>query len=226
MKRIIAISAVVIILIGMFGCAGTASSAEKKIVKYDIKLEMVRKASDINQRYQAPVADSSLGVVRYTYEDDLFRSIWSISEAGWEVVMYNKSEKPVMIDWNQAQYLDVDGIGHTLLVSTTPLSARDQDQTPSLINRRGNLNEKLFSATHVYQSPLTGLWSKRPLLPIDFSEAARYKGKELKLNIPFTVDGLSAEYQFVFKIADVRQVTATSNPWAAYLMDRALGANF
>jgi len=84
----------------------------------------------------------------------------------------------------------------------------------------------LVSATHIYQSPLTGLWVKRPMLPIDFGEASRYKNKEMKLIIPFTVDGLSAQYEFVFKIKDVRQVTATSNPWSSYLVDRALGVNF
>ncbi|MCD8480616.1 MAG: hypothetical protein LRZ88_10650 [Candidatus Cloacimonetes bacterium] len=48
----------------------------------------------------------------------------------------------------------------------------------------------------------------------------------MKIMIPFTVDGLSAQYEFVFTIKDVRQVSATSNPWSSYLLDRALGANF
>lgn len=228
MKKSVALIAVVIILIGMFGCASTGKSrAEIKIVKYDIELAMVRKASDINQRYRAPVADTTLaGPVRYTYEDDLFRSIWSADEGGWNLVLYNKSEKPILIDWDNVNYMDVDNIGHTVLASGTRLADRAKDQLPSLINRRANITEKLISATHVYQSPLTSLWVKRPMLPIDFGEASRYKNKEMKLIIPFTVDGLSAQYEFVFKIKDVRQITATSNPWSSYLVDRALGVNF
>jgi len=226
MKKSLALIAVVIILIGMFGCSGT-SSKQQMIVKYDIELSNVRSAADLNQRFRAPVADTTLvDIVRYSFEDDLFRSIWSASEAGWDLVLYNKSGNPIMIDWNNARYMDVDNIGHTVLISGTRLSERDKDQTPSLIPRNGNVTEKLFSATHIYQSPITGLWSKRPLLPIDFSEARRYKDKQMKIMIPFTVDGLSAQYEFVFTIKDVRQVSATSNPWSSYLLDRALGANF
>jgi len=228
MKRSLALIAIVIILLGIYGCAATSSvGGEKLIVKYDIELAMVRKASDINQRYRAPVADTTAAdVVRYTYEDDLFRSIWSATEAGWDLVLYNKSEQPIMIDWNNVRYMDVDNIGHTLLISTTRFADRDKDQVPSVVPRRSNLTEKLSSATHIYQSPLTGLLVKRPLFPIDFSEALRYKGKEYKIMIPFTVDGLTAQYEFVFNIKDVRQVTAATNPWAAFLVDRAMGANF
>ncbi|MCD8480615.1 MAG: hypothetical protein LRZ88_10645, partial [Candidatus Cloacimonetes bacterium] len=84
-------------------------------------------------------------IVRYSFEDDLFRSIWSASEAGWDLVLYNKSGNPIMIDWNNARYMDVDNIGHTVLISGTRLSERDKDQTPSLIPRNGNVTEKLFS---------------------------------------------------------------------------------
>ncbi|HQQ67929.1 MAG TPA: hypothetical protein PLX77_03775 [Candidatus Cloacimonadota bacterium] len=227
MKRYLAIISIVIFLMGMFGCATTGAGGEKMIVKYDIELTMVRSAVDINQRYRAPVADTTTtDVTRYTYEDDLFRSIWSATEAGWDLVLYNKSEKPIMIDWNNVNYQDVDNIGHKVLISSTRFTDRDKDQVPSVIVRRGNLTEKLVSATHIYQSPLSGLLVKRPMFPIDYNEAIRYKGKEFKLMIPFTVDGLSSQYEFVFKIKDVRQVSATSNPWASFLMDRALGATF
>ncbi|MCB5267988.1 MAG: hypothetical protein LHW46_07775, partial [Candidatus Cloacimonetes bacterium] len=129
MKKSLALIAIVIILLGIYGCAATSSvGGEKLIVKYDIELAMVRKASDINQRYRAPVADTTAAdVVRYTYEDDLFRSIWSATEAGWDLVLYNKSEQPIMIDWNNVRYMDVDNIGHTLLISTTRFADRDKD---------------------------------------------------------------------------------------------------
>ncbi|MCB5286594.1 MAG: hypothetical protein LHW64_02170 [Candidatus Cloacimonetes bacterium] len=222
MQRYLIIMLLGLILIGIFGCSG--SSADKMIVKYDVELSMVRKASDINQRYQAPVADT-MGVVRYAYEDDLFRSIWSATEAGWNVVLYNKSEKPLMIDWDEVSYMDVDNIGHRVLVSGTKLTERDNPQTPAVIARRGNITENLFSADHVYKSS-TGLLAKRPLWSIDYTEAKRYEGKKVRLMIPFTVDGLSAQYEFVFTIKKVSQVASTSNPWQVYLFDRSLGVSF
>lgn len=211
------------IITGMVGCSGTRS-AEKMIVKYDIELEMVRKASDINQRYRAPVADT-MDVVRYAYEDDLFRGIWSATEAGWNLTIYNKSEQTLTIDWDEVQYLDVDRIGRGVLASGTRYSERNNSQTPTVIPRRGNITESLVSKDHVYQST-TGVWAKRPLFPIDYSEAQRYKNKNFSLIVPFTVGGLTSQYEFVFKIKDVRQVASTSNPWQLFLLDRTLGVNF
>lgn len=211
------------ILLGMFACSGTSAS-EQMIVKYDIALTRVRKASDINQRYQAPVADT-LDQVRYAYEDDLFRSLWSASESGWDLTLYNKSEKTLTIDWDEAVYMDVDKIGRGVLSSTTKYADRNNPQTPTVVARRGNISESLFSKDHVYQST-TGVWTKRPLFPIDFSEAERYKNKTVSLIVPFTVDGLIAQYEFIFTIKDVQQVPSTSNPWRLYLLDRTLGVNF
>ncbi|MCB5252204.1 MAG: hypothetical protein RBR69_01190 [Candidatus Cloacimonadaceae bacterium] len=223
MQRYLIFTLFGLILIGVFGCSGS-SAAQKMVVKYDVELSMVRKASDINQRYQAPVADT-MDVVRYAYEDDLFRSIWSATEAGWNLVLYNKSEKPLIIDWDEVVYMDVDNIGHKVLASGTKLSERDNPQTPSVIARRGNINESLFSADHVYVSS-TGILARRPLWPVDFTEAKRYEGKKVRLMIPFMVDGLSAQYEFVFTIKNVSQEASSSNPWQLYLVDRALGVNF
>jgi hypothetical protein len=64
------------------------------------------------------------------------------------------------------------------------------------------------------------------MFPVDFSEAQRYKNKSFSLIIPFTVDGLTSQYEFVFTIADVRQIESTSNPWQLYLLDRTLGVSF
>lgn len=222
MKRFLILALSGLVLLGVFACSG--SSADKMIVKYDVELSMVRKASDINQRYRAPVADT-LDVVRYAYEDDLFRSIWSMNEAGWNIVLYNKSEATLTIDWDEVTFMDVDNIGHRVLASGTKYSNRNEAQTPAALPRRGSITESLVSADHVYQSS-TGIWAKRPLWPVDFTEAQRYKGKSVRLIVPFTVEGLTSQYEFVFTIKDVRQVTSSSNPWQLYLLDRALGVSF
>lgn len=222
MQRYVIIMLLALILFGIFGCS--KKSSDKMIVKYDVELSMVRKASDINQRYQAPVADT-LDVVRYAYEDDLFRSIWSATEAGINLTLYNKSEEALKIDWEKVNYQDVDGIDHRVLVSGTKLSDINAPQPPTVIPVRGDITETLFSADHIYPSSI-GIMARRPLWSIDFAEAKRNEGKQMRLIIPFTVDGLSSQYEFVFTIKNVRQVKSSSNPWQLYLKDRSLGVNF
>lgn len=222
MKRTLFILLLIGVLMGIFSCS--LNSGEKPVVKYDIELTQVRKASDITQRYHAPIADTE-EPGRYAYEDDLFRSIWSASEAGWELSLNNKSEKPMVIDWDEVVYMDVDKMAHSVMSKDTKYAERENPQNPSAIVRRGNLNEKLFPKDYIYQSPTGGL-AKRPMFPIDYSEAQRYKGKTFSLIIPFTVDGLTAQYEFVFKIKDVRQELSANNPWTMYILDRTLGAIF
>ena len=116
MRKFIVFLLALVVLFSMFGCA-TTSTTEKTIVQYDMELSAVRKPIDPNVRQRSPQEDTSTGTLRYAYEDDLFRSIWSASEAGWDLVLYNKTEQPIMIDWDNATYMDFDTIGHAVLIS-------------------------------------------------------------------------------------------------------------
>jgi len=40
--------------------------------------------------------------------------------------------------------------------------------------------------------------------------------------IPLTVEGYTAQYEFIFTIKDVKQELSANDPWRMYLLDRAL----
>ncbi|MCK9309619.1 MAG: hypothetical protein M0P99_05040, partial [Candidatus Cloacimonetes bacterium] len=71
----------------------------------------------------------------------------------------------------------------------------------------------IFSADHVSLSSLLGSYIRTPLLPTDYATAVRYNGKELKLVMPVIIDGVSFQYEYLFKVTNVRQVAVKSTGW-------------
>ncbi|MFW5628887.1 MAG: hypothetical protein ACOCG6_06625 [Candidatus Cloacimonadaceae bacterium] len=223
MKRYLNILLFAVIALSLTSCGviGGVIGNEKMIVKYEIELSKVSKAGDEEMRTRVPEANDTLEKIRYSYEDDLTQSMWFVDESGWEVTFTNKGDKPIMIDWDEVMYMDVDKMGHRILSKKTKLSEKEEPQDASVISRRGTLNEELFPADMYYQSS-TGLLSKRPMFPIDYGEAMRYKNKTFSLIIPLTVEGYTAQYEFIFTIKEVKQELSANDPWRMYLLDRAL----
>lgn len=197
-----------VILLVLTACASNKEpKAPKLVTKYDIALTKVSRLGEVNGKSRSPVADTTMvNKLRYRYEDDYVRTIWSASENGFEVTLYNASQKSISINWEQGQYLDYDNIGHRLLISSTKDVDVTKPQPSSVIVPRGNLVETIFSADNVIYSSLLGLYSRTPLLPTDYATAVRYNGKEMKVILPVTVDGFTQNYEYTFKVINVRQI--------------------
>jgi hypothetical protein len=210
MRKIIILISLTAILLLIAACATNSDGAAVKMVtKYDIALSKVARMDNSMGKQKYPVADTTLvDKLRYRYEDDLMRTIWSASENGFELTAYNASDKSITIDWEKGLYLDYDNIGHRLLPSKTKDADKDKPQVPSVIAPRGNLIETIYSADHVSLSAVLGVYVRAPLLPTDYASAVRYQGKELKLLLPVLVDGVSTQYEYTFKVENVRQVAA------------------
>jgi len=213
MNKLYLLAALGLIILVLAACASTGEGAKTKLVtKYDIALVKVVNTTDLTGRAKSPVADTTLvNKLRYRYDDTLMRTIWSASEAGFELTFYNASDKNMSINWEQGLYLDYDNIGHRLLISSTKDADKDKPQSASAILPRGNIVETITSADHVSLSNVLGVYVRSPLLPTDYASAVRYKGKEMKLVLPITVDGVVNTYEHTFRIIDVRQVTAKTS---------------
>ncbi len=213
MKRAYLIFTLAFILLFLAACASNGSKKPAKLVtKYDISLIKVMKNSDTTARYKAPVADTTLvNKLRFRWEDENMRTIWSASENGFELTLYNSSTKPLSINWDKTVYLDFDNIGHKIVLSSTKDTEKDKPLGTATVAPQGNLVETIFSADNISLSSLLGLYVRTPLLPTDFASAARYIGKEMRLAIPVDVDGNTINYDLTFKITKVYQVQQKSS---------------
>ena len=202
-----------IILLLLASCATNEQGQSTKLVtKYDIALTKVSRGNEVNIRSKPIIADTTIvNKTRYRYEDELMNTIWYASENGFELTLYNPSDKNLTLDWDKGLYLDYDNIGHRLLISSTPDSEKDKPQAPSTIAPRNNLTETIFSADHTKPSTLLGVYVRTPLLPTEYAKAVRYHGKEMKIKLPIIVDNTTYNYEFTFKIVSVRQAPSSSS---------------
>jgi len=213
MKRAYLLIPFAIVMMLLASCATTGSEqATKLVTKYDIALTKVSRGGDETTRSKAPVADTTLAdKLRYHYDYEFMHTIWYASENGFELTLYNASNKNITLDWEKGLYMDYDNIGHRLLISSTSDSEKDKPQSPSTIAPRNNLTETIFSADHTNPSTLLSVYVRTPLLPTEYKKAVRFNGKELKILLPVTVDNTTYNYEFTFKVIGVRQVEAKSN---------------
>ncbi|NLO43669.1 MAG: hypothetical protein GX106_01720 [Candidatus Cloacimonetes bacterium] len=229
MKKYLYILLFAVIALSLTSCGviDRVIGGEKMIVKYEIELTKVNpiEEAQADAKTRVPVLNDTLEKIRYSYEDELMQSMWFVDESGWEVTFTNKGDRPIMIDWDEVMYMDIDKMAHRVLSKKTKLSEKEEPQDASVIARRGTLSEELFPADMYYQSS-TGLINKRPMFPVEYGEAQRYKGKTFTLNIPLTVEGYTAQYEFVFTIKEVKQEVSATDPWRMYHTDRAIGINY
>ncbi len=213
MKKLYFLVPLAVILLLLAACASNDGTQNTKLVtKYDISLVKVVKTEDPAARYKAPVADTTLvNKLRFRWEDETLRTIWSASENGFELTLYNASGKPISLNWDKALYLDYDNIGHRIVLGSGKDSEKDKPLGSSTVVPQGNLVETIFSADNISLSSLLGVYVRTPMLPTDFASATRYVGKELKLILPFTIDGKPFTYEQTFKVTKVRQVQQKSS---------------
>ncbi len=211
-KKLYVFIPIAVVLLVLAACATNESKPAKLVTKYDITLTKVLKTEEPSARYKAPVADTTLvNKLRFRWEDENMRTIWSASENGFELTLYNASSNPISINWDKGIYLDYDNIGHRLTLASVKDNERDKPLGSSTIAPLGNLIETILSADHLSMSSLLGVYVKTPLLPTDYESAVRYIGKEMKLVLPITIDGKTMNYEHTFKVTRVRQIQQKSS---------------
>lgn len=115
--------------------------------------------------------------------------------------LYNLSEEPLYVDWNQIRVVDPDGQSHGVIRKLELLSDGVRAQALSLIPPQGVLSDAVTPKNNVYMN--TSGWAQKPLFPN--SEAAlSLKGRTFGLIIPVKQDESVKTYRLTFEISDVQ----------------------
>ncbi|MBM3262476.1 MAG: hypothetical protein FJY97_03500 [candidate division Zixibacteria bacterium] len=123
-------------------------------------------------------------------------------EIGVEV--YNLSDNPVRIDWDEVRFVDPEGNAHPVLHELVPLADGVRRQTPSVIPPQGMLSDAITPKPYVY-ADITG-WERKSIFPR--SEAAmRMKGQTFGVILPVRQETVVTTYSLSFAVSDVRSYT-------------------
>ena len=145
---------------------------------------------------------------RLEYQDAiaLCRLIPKEKEIGVEI--YNLSDKPIMVDWDKVQFVDPEGLLHTVVHELVPLADISRRQTPSLIMPQGMLSDSVAPKDYVFTT-ITG-WEQRSIFPRS-AAASGLKGQSFGVTIPIKIENEVKLYALKFAIADVSSYTIKRN---------------
>lgn len=152
------------------------------------------------------------GVTRFEFEDDFIRTSWLVTSRQIAFTLTNKSDHTIKIVWDEAVYVDIEGLTHRVFHSGVKYSERNNPQPPTSVLKGARIEDLLAPIDKAYldDSRYSAGWKQRPLFAIYINEPEAFEriksqvvGKELKVLLPIKVEESVNEYIFTFKIEDL-----------------------
>ncbi|MBI4552063.1 MAG: hypothetical protein HY710_07355 [Candidatus Latescibacteria bacterium] len=165
------------------------------------------------------VAEKQVPVTVYTYHvtmvtpaqhnplefrDETLQIRFMPRETVLEFAVYNLGTRPVVIVWDQAAYIDAQGVSHPIIHKGVLLADTSRRQTPTMVMPQGVLNETIAPVDYIYNS--SSGWRQRPMFP-KTEESQKLKGTTFGVILPIKTQETVKPYTFQFQITDVEVTT-------------------
>jgi hypothetical protein len=192
---------------------------------YGISLVKVERPGKPLERYSAQKVDTSTANSKYEYsfDDDLVKIYWFADSRGISFLLENKTSHSIKIPWDEAAYVDIDGRSHRVMHSGIKYNERENPQPPSIVVRKGFLEDIVFPTDLVYYREgyygnsysRPGGWGKNSLLIDSFfmfdefteEDATKFKnlansyvGKSFQVLLPIQIQETVNDYIFAFRV--------------------------
>jgi hypothetical protein len=197
---------------------------------YQISLIKVERPEKATIRYGVQKVDAVTTDTKYKYafEDDMVRILWFVNSGRIAFLLQNKTDYSIKIPWDEAVYVDEMGRSHRVMHSGVKYTDRDKSQPPSVIVRRGSIEDTIHPTDYISWVSGTrysaGSWSEKSLLLDmdfhgqylkgkyssldDFEKAVKMNiGKQIQVLLPLQIQDVINDYIFAF---NVDSVTASS----------------
>lgn len=207
MKKTIIKTIAIVSTFFFFGCMAYRAS-------YDISLMEVERPTEAKQRYgeQKIVSFQEEGLTKYSFEDEMVKVVWVPTSSQFLFVLTNKTSHSIKIIWDEAAYVDENGMSKRVMHSGVKYIDRSNPQPPTVVTRNSTISDLIFPTDNVYWvSGSYGGWVERPLFPNQsMTSAAELSmqaqgliSKKVQVLLPLQIEDVINEYVFIFKINDV-----------------------
>lgn len=171
----------------------------------DARVEFDAKLSSYKFRYVfrliKPTASDNL-----LFEDSIISIRFVVGEEarGVQFALQNKTDSPILVNWDKAAYMDPSGESHRVIHTGIVFADRSKAQSLTSIAPTGRINDGVFPADYIDWSNATNDWTQTILFPqTAAAEPGRMKGQRFGVLLPVTVNGVEKNYFFQIQIADV-----------------------
>ncbi len=198
-KRIVLLLITVILMNGCAVYQGTYNIALKNVESP----ETVKESGD----YKIRTFNVSAGE-RYSYDDGQVKIVWEYDPKMFLFRLENKTDKSIKIIWDEALYVNENGVSGKVVHEGVRYVDRDGVQPPTVVIRKGRVNDFMIPTNKIYYLNGVG-WMTAPLWPnrtksetdLDIMRQ-RYVGKDVQVLLPIEINGVVNEYIFTFNIEE------------------------
>jgi hypothetical protein len=203
------------------------------IGNYSIELISVERPESAKERYGEIKIDSVTNDTSYKYlfEDSLVQILWVATSGKIAFHLFNKTDHSIKIPWDEAAYVDENGASHRVMHGGIKYSERENPQPPSVVVRKGSIQDIFFPTDYVYyEEGKYGGWKNKSLfldydfhyesinMPSlnsgvyntldDFKQAVIANlGKTYQVLLPLQIQDVVNDYIFTFKVKDIKTTT-------------------
>jgi hypothetical protein len=132
--------------------------------------------------------------------DDEMQIDFELNRIAFGFTLRNKTDNPMMINWDQVAYVDPLGETHKVMHQGVRFIQRDQPMPPSMIPPGAKLTDVLVPTDYVsYESGRYGGWTAREMYPKP-EQGVQFRGKTFSIFMPLTINDKVKNYNFVFSI--------------------------
>lgn len=178
MKKYVFVS----VLLAILGCA-VQQTEISKLYRYDFSL------------LKPPSASGGLA-----FEEENFFLSFAPTHENINLLFTNRSSRFIKINWDEAAYVDKDGVSHRLITKGVKYEDKDRPQTPTMVAPKSRVSESVLPADNVYQKYLR--WQARPMFPelTDITVIDQWDRTTFRLLLSLEIDGQRRPYEFEFKV--------------------------
>ncbi|MGC1391972.1 MAG: hypothetical protein WA816_13130 [Bacteroidales bacterium] len=179
---------------------------------YKVGLQEVESPKNVKEQFgETKVVNfQDNGVTKYSYEDGLIKIIWLPLNTEFSFLLLNKSDHSMKIIWDEAVYVNENGLSQKVFHSGIKYTDRNNSQPPTTIVKGASIEDLVMPTDNAYfVGGEYGGWREKPLF-INYSSTSEgltaltssYIGKVVKVLLPIKIEETTNEYLFTFKVED------------------------
>lgn len=170
--------------------------------------------SGISKQYSIPLTSVELNGVKLdantisadgsTFKDGNVTITWTPMYEQLDFVIRNTTSDLMKMSWDDASFVNVDGVASRVIHKGIHFSEREKEQAPSPIPGGASLDELIIPTDNIYYSSILKTWLFYPLIPKAKNgktiKPAEMNQKEFKVLLPIDMNGKRLNYTFTFTV--------------------------
>ncbi|RKY95098.1 MAG: hypothetical protein DRQ13_07520 [Ignavibacteriae bacterium] len=147
----------------------------------------------------------------------MINTAWLVTSSNMSFLMENKTDHSIKIIWDEAAFVDNDGVSHRIMHSGVKYTDRNTSQPPTVIVRKGKIEDIVVPTDYVYFAEgyyskyytRKAEWKEKPFFEnlqyggdpkVLENEMRNNVGKTFQVLLPLEIENVVNDYIFKFQV--------------------------